>query len=41
MKKTIEMIAATYECDVEQVQALLDEGFTLQEAEEIIEAAEF
>lgn len=41
MKKTIEMVAATYECEVEVVQELLNEGFTLEEAEEIIEAAEF
>lgn len=41
MKKTIEMVAAIYECDVEVVQELLDEGLTLEEAEQIIEAAEF
>ena len=37
MKKTIEMVAAIYECDVEVVQELLDEGFTLEEAEQMLE----
>lgn len=39
MKKVVK-VAETYEVDVEQVLDLLNEGLTLEEAEEIIEAAE-
>ena len=39
--KTVEGIAELYQCDVEQVLDLLNEGFTLEEAEEIIKEAEF
>lgn len=34
-------IAELYQCDPEQVMDLLCEGFTLEEAEEIIKEAEF
>ena len=40
-KKTVEEIASLYQCDIEQVLDLLEEGFTLEEAEEIIKEAEF
>ena len=39
--KQIVELAQKYEMDVEQVVDLLEEGFTLEEAEEIIEAAEY
>ena len=39
--KTVVEIAEMYQCDVEQVLDLLNEGFTLEEAEEIIKEAEF
>ena len=39
MKKVVK-VAETYEVDVETVLDLLNEGLTLEEAEEIIEAAE-
>ena len=39
--KEIERIAELYQCDMEQVMDLLCEGFTLEEAEEIIKEAEF
>lgn len=38
---TVEEVAEYYQCDVEQVLDLLAEGFTLQEAAEIIQEAEF
>lgn len=38
--KEVVKVAEKYQMDVEQVLDLLDEGFTLEEAEEIIEAAE-
>lgn len=38
--KEVVKVAETYQMDVEQVFDLLNEGFTLEEAEEIIEAAE-
>ena len=38
--KKVVKVAETYEVDVEQVLDLLNEGLTLEEAEEIIEAAE-
>ena len=38
--KEVVKVAETYQMDVEQVLDLLNEGFTLEEAEEIIEAAE-
>lgn len=34
-------IAEKYQCDVEQVLDLLEEGFDLEEVAEIIEEAEF
>ncbi len=39
--KAVEEVAELYQCDVEQVLDLLDEGFTLEEAAEIIKEAEF
>lgn len=39
--ENIKRVAELYQCDVEQVLDLLDEGFTLEEAEEIIKEAEF
>lgn len=38
--KQVERIADKFQMDIEQVIELLDEGFTIEEAEEIIEAAE-
>ena len=38
--KQVEKVAKFYEVDVEVVVGLLEEGLTLEEAEEIIEAAE-
>lgn len=38
--KQVEKVAEKFQMDVEQVLDLLDEGFTIEEAEEIIEAAE-
>ena len=38
--KEVLKVAKTYELDVQDVLDLLDEGFTIEEAEEIIEAAE-
>ena len=38
--KQVERIADKFQMDIEQVLDLLDEGFTIEEAEEIIEAAE-
>lgn len=38
--KAVLKVAEVYEVDVEQVLDLLNEGLTLEEAEEIIEAAE-
>ena len=38
--KQVERIADKFQMDIEQVVDLLDEGFTIEEAEEIIEAAE-
>ena len=38
--KQVERIAEKFQMDIEQVLDLLDEGFTIEEAEEIIEAAE-
>lgn len=38
--KQVERIADKFQMDIEQVIDLLDEGFTIEEAEEIIEAAE-
>ena len=34
-------IASLYQCEVQDVLDLLDEGFTIEEAEEIIKEAEF
>lgn len=34
-------IARVYQCEVQDVLDLLDEGFTIEEAEEIIKEAEF
>ena len=34
-------IANLYQCEVQDVLDLLDEGFTIEEAEEIIKEAEF
>ena len=39
-KHDIEALAEKFQMDVQDVIDLLDEGFTLEEAEEIIEAAE-
>lgn len=38
--KKVAKVAEVYEVDVEQVLELMEEGFTLEEAEEIIEAGE-
>lgn len=38
--KQVERLAEKFQMDIEQVLDLLDEGFTIEEAEEIIEAAE-
>ena len=38
--KQVEKVAEKFQMDIEQVLDLLDEGFTIEEAEEIIEAAE-
>ena len=38
--KQVEKLAEKFQMDIEQVLDLLDEGFTIEEAEEIIEAAE-
>ena len=38
--KQVEKLAEKFQMDLEQVIDLLDEGFTIEEAEEIIEAAE-
>lgn len=38
--KQVQKLAEKYDMDVEQVIDLLDEGFTIEEADEIIEAAE-
>ena len=39
-KTDVQKLADKYQLDIEQVVDLLDEGFTLEEAEEIIYEAE-
>lgn len=38
--KQVEKVAEKFQLDIEEVIYLLEEGFTIEEAKEIIEAAE-